>query len=158
MRQAKLCIRGLQDFKTWKMQQRTSSPVSAASPMQEWEDFTLAFMMAWCTRVSNGIMAHGPLLAHARQCGHTLVKKTTMLGNGEDATFLVPKRTCEDWSLYPWQEHGRHGLDAITTFLKNNGFWTAVDMEVSNVPPPMRGQSKREKNVHLMLACATAYV
>ena len=45
-----------------------------------------------------------------------------------------------------------------TAFLKNNGFWTAVGMEVSNVPPPMRGQSKREKNVHLMLACATAYV
>ena len=147
VRQAKSCLRALKDFESWRMQQRASSvqhPASAASsPMQEWADFTLAVMMAWCKRVSVGVMAHGPLLAHARQCGHDLVKKTTVLGNGEEATFLVPKfQASEDWTLYPWQEHGCHGLDAITTFLKNNGFWTAVDMEVSNVPPPMRGRAQ----------------
>ena len=114
VRQARSCLRALKDFESWRIQDRILDPAPAAkSPMQEWADFTLAVMMAWCKRVSVGVMAHGPLLAHARQCGHTLVKKTTVLGNGEDATFLVPKRTCEDWSRYPWQEHGRHGLDRV---------------------------------------------
>ena len=152
VRQARLCLRALQDFESWRIQARIKDPAPAAqSPVQEWGDFTLAVMMAWCKRVSVGVMAHG-------QCGHTLVKKTTVLGNGEDATFLVPKTDCEDWTLYPWQEHGRHGLDAITTFLKNNGFWTAVGMEASNITPPMMGQITKEKHVHLMLACATVYV
>ena len=160
MRQARLCLRALQNFESWRAQARIKDPAPAAqSPVQEWGDFMLAVMMAWCKRVSEGIMPHGPLLAHARQCGHPLVKRTSLLGNGEEQTFLVPQyESSDDWSLYPWQEHGRHGLDAIIKFLKSKGFWDAVDMEVSNVPPPMRGQSKREKNVHLMLACATAYV
>ena len=160
MRQAGLCLRALKNFESWRAQARIKDPAPAAqSPVQEWGGFMLVVMMAWCKRVSEGIMPHGPLLAHARQCGHPLVKKTSSLGNGEEQTFLVPKfQASEDWMLYDWQEHGCDGLYAITKFLKSKGFWNAVDMEVSNVPPPMRGQSKREKNVHLMLACATAYV
>ena len=70
---AKLCIQGLQDMKTCEVQQRVSSiqcpmlssvqrPTSVAD-----EDFMLVF-----TTVSKGIMAHGPVLAHVRQCGHDL--------------------------------------------------------------------------------------
>ena len=71
--QATLCVQGWQDVKTHRMQQRVSSvqcpmlssvqrPTSVAD-----EDFMLVF-----TTVSKGIMAHGPVLAHVRQCGHDL--------------------------------------------------------------------------------------
>ena len=75
VKRAQLCVKGLQDMKTFKAQQRASSvqqsvPSSVQHPAEELEDFMMAFTTAWCSRVAQGIMAHGPLLAHARQRGH----------------------------------------------------------------------------------------
>ena len=109
VKRAKLCVKGLQDMKTFKAQQRASSvqhPVSAPSPAKELEDFMLAFMTAWCSRVSDGIMAHGPLLAHARQCGHDLVKTSSKQPDGSRAVprpvealaKLEPVRLARAWT------------------------------------------------------------
>ena len=149
---AKLCLKGLKDMKNFKAQQRVSSvqhPRAAASPA-ELEDCMLVCMAAWCDRVSRGIMAHGPLLAHARQCGHDLVKTSCKQPDGSFCHFLVPKKRLQPWNQYDWQEHGRDGMDAITKFLKLNGFWTDCGMEVANVAPPMLAQSTKEKNLLLL--------
>ena len=81
----------------------------------------LTFMIAWRARVSDGHMAHGPLLAHARQCGHELVRTSQAQPDGCLSHFLVPTKRLQVWSQYDWQEHGRDGLAAITKFLKLNG-------------------------------------
>ena len=99
----------------------------------------LDLMMQWCSRVSRGIMVHGPLLAHARQRGHDLVKTSQKQGDGSFCTFLVPKRRLHDWSQYDWQEHGRDGMDAITKFLKVSNFWTEAGWEVSHITRPSMG-------------------
>ena len=124
MRQAKLCVTGLQDMRTFRMQQRSPSvqhQASADLPAEKLQDFSLAFMLAWCSRVSRGTMAHGPLLAHARQCGHELVKQSEKQPDGSFAHFLVPKKSLQVWTQYDWQEHGHDGLAAITTTLKLHG-------------------------------------
>ena len=77
-------------------------------------------------------------------------KTSSKQADGSFCHFLVPKQRVQTWTQYDWQEHGRDGLEAITKFLKLNGFWTNVDMEVSNVAPPMIGQSTKEKNLVLL--------
>ena len=148
MRQAQLCVTSLQDMMTARKQQRSSvqHPASTAS-----EDFTMAFMSAWCTRVAQGIMAHGPLLAHARQCGHQLVKHSEKQPDGSFATFLVPKKNLQVWTDYDWQAHGHDGLAAITKFLKLSGFWSEAGVPgLTHIAPPMVGQSTKEKNLKLL--------
>ena len=103
MKQAKLCVTGLRDMRMFKEQQQSFSvqcsassslhtPQPATSPGEELQDFMLAFMTAWCQRVSNGIMAHGPLLVHVKQCGHELVKTSQRLPDGSFSNSLVPKQ------------------------------------------------------------------
>ena len=88
----------------------------------------LAFMTAWCTQVSQGIKSHGPLLAHARQS-----TSSSKQADGSLYHCSVPKRHLQTWNQHDWQEHGRDVLDAITKFLKCNGFWTDFGLEVSNM-------------------------
>ena len=133
VKRAKLCIQGLQDMKTCEAQQRVSSiqcpmlssvqrPTSVAPLAKELEDFLLVFLMAWCTKVSQGTVAHSPLLAEAdRSVCHV----------------LVLTRCLQTGNQYDWQEPGCDGMDAITEFLTLRGFWTDVGLEVSNIAPPM---------------------
>jgi len=110
----------------------------------------LAFMTAWCQWVSNGIMAHGPLLVHAKQCGHELVKTSPRPPDGSFTHFLVPKQRLQLWTQYNWQQHGHDGLAAITRFLKVNGFWSAPGLELADLAPPVVGQTTQEKNLALL--------
>ena len=155
MMTAKTCHQGLCDMQNFKSQQsrvlRPSSelqvPRPASSPASDMENFMLTFMIAWTRRVAMGHMAHGPLLAHAVQCGHQLKKTTNKERDGSFTTFLVPHRRLEEWTKYDWQEHGRDGLAAVTKFLKLNGFWTGSCMTVSKTTAPHMARSQKEMNL-----------
>ena len=95
-------------------------------------------------------MAHGPLLAHARQCGHDVVKHKEKQQDGSFAGFLVPKKRLQLWNDFDWQEHGHDGLAAVTKSLKLNGFWSEAGMALSHIAPPMVGQTTKEKNLKLL--------
>jgi hypothetical protein len=157
VKQAKLSVTGLQDMRRSKAEQQPvhcsassslqHTPEPSTSPEEELQDFMLIFMTAWCRRVSEGIMAHGRLLAHAWQCGHELVKHSQRLPDGTSNQFLVPKRRLQSWTQYGWQQHGRDGLAAITKFLKLNGFWSAPGLELADIAPPVVGQTTKDKTL-----------
>ena len=139
MHQAKECFDGLTDMRAWMQQ-----PV--LSPTDELKNFMLAFMSAWCKRVRDGIMAHGPLLAHAVQCGDCLVRSTNVEIDGSTSDFLVPKRRHEAWQKYSWQTHGADGLAGITKFLQLHGFWSAPVMPITGLRTPAPPQTLRQIN------------
>ena len=140
MRKAVVCFDGLSAMRAWMLQPKSSVPSPVLSPTDGLKNFMLAFMSAWCKRVRDGIMAHGPLLAHAVQCGDCLVRTANVGIDGGTSDFLVPKKRCEAWSNYSWQQHGADGLAGITRFLRLNGFWSAPVMPIAGLktPAPVR--------------------
>ena len=122
MRKAVVCFDGLSAMRAWMLQPKSSVPSPVLSPTDGLKNFMLAFTSAWCKRVRDGIMVHGPLLAHAVQCGDCLVRTANVGIDGGTSDFLVPKKRCEAWSNYSWQQHGADGLAGITRFLRLNGF------------------------------------
>ena len=136
MSKARLCFDGLKAMRAYMLQPKSSVPSPALSPTDELKNFMLAFMSAWCKRVRDGIMAHGPLLAHAVQCGDCLARTTNVEIDGSSSDFLVPKKRHEAWSEYNWQQHGADGLEGITKFLQLNGFWSAPVMPLTGLKTP----------------------
>ncbi len=118
------------------------------------EDLRLGFMHAWCRRVAENTMPHGPLLAHAVQCGHMLVEHSTTDGNGQTCSFLVPTARHGTWNDYDWSTHGEDGLAAIKQLLLVNHFWPAPIMPVSHLPCVTRMRSQKEDNLSLLADCA----
>ena len=100
-----------------------------------------------------GTMAHGPLLAHAVQSGHLIVKATADCLDKQSRSFLAPRERHGTWQEYNWQAHGRDALHAITKYLKVNGFWTEPVMPVKHLTPPKKAQSQREINEALLAEC-----
>ena len=146
MGKGRLCFDGLTAMRAWMLQPKSSVPSPALSPTDELKNFMLAFMSAWCKRVRDGIMAHGPLLAHAVQCGDCLARTTNVEIDGSTSDFLVPKKRHEAWSNYSWQQHGADGLAGITKFLQLNGFWSAPVMPITHLKTPAPAQTLMQIN------------
>ncbi len=147
--QAKLCKKGLQDLMAYK----ASSVQRSTYVSERLEELKLAMMLAWCSRVSENLMPHGPLLAHAVQCNHMLVE-TSRMENGHNNKFLVPTERHSTWNRYPWDRHGHDGIDGIKRLLQMNGFWPAPVMAVSHLPTIAPVRSRREENLTLLGECA----
>ena len=161
---AGFCHHGLERMQAYKAYVRhgemasLSASVSVPRPAprvnDQMEDFLLACMIRWCRRVKQGIMAHGPLLAHAVQSGHLIVTATAHCEDEVTRSFLAPKeRHATSWLEYDWQAHGRDALVAITKYLQANGFWTEPVMPVQHLRPPKKAQNKREKNQNVLADC-----
>ena len=158
VRKASVCFDGMMEMRAWMLQQKSSVPSPAVSPTDELKNFMLAFMSAWCKRVRDGIMAHGPLLAHAVQCGDCLAKTTQLEMDGSSSDFLVPKKRHEAWSQYNWQQHGADGLAGITKFLQLNGFWSAPVMPITHLKTPAPAQTLMQINKRKLADIAQGYM
>ncbi len=152
-RAAVFCKEGLRNMIAYKVKQRSSSSgnMTASCVTECVEDLKLAIMLTWCTRVTEDIMPHGPLLAHAVQCGHSLEEHSMRDAiTGEMSTFLVPKKHHGTWEDYSWEKHGGDGVDGIKAILLVSGFWTAPIMPVSHLPALAPARSQQDENLTLL--------